>query len=137
MVKGTSRRVIVVDSPDTELFEQAIFIVRNDAMNRNGVTAQRLVDEACRVARTCGRTATCSKRSFFRRGSPALWCGVGAGGSFLLVVLSGLGFCQFLPLTPHKSCRLFRRRTCKVYRFLLSGIGVIFMRGGAGLFFRF
>ena len=39
MVKGTSRRVIVVDSPDTELFEQAIFIVRNDAMNRNGVTA--------------------------------------------------------------------------------------------------
>ena len=41
MVKGTSRRVIVVDSPDTELFEQAIFIVRNDAMNRNGVTAQR------------------------------------------------------------------------------------------------
>ena len=57
--------VIVVDSPDTELFEQAIFIVRNDAMNRNGVTAQRLVDEACRVARTCGRTATCSKRSFF------------------------------------------------------------------------
>ena len=36
MVKGTSRRVIVVDSPDTELFEQAIFIVRNDAMNRNG-----------------------------------------------------------------------------------------------------
>ena len=71
MVKGTSRRVIVVDSPDTELFEQAIFIVRNDAMNRNGVTAQRLVDEACRVARTCGRTATCSKRSFFRRGSGA------------------------------------------------------------------
>ena len=60
----------MVDSPDTELFEQAIFIVRNDAMNRNGVTAQRLVDEACRVARTCGRTATCSKRSFFRRGPP-------------------------------------------------------------------
>ena len=57
MVKATSPRVIVVDSPDTELFEQAIFIVRNDAMNRNGVTAQRLVDEACRVARTCGRRA--------------------------------------------------------------------------------
>ena len=80
MVKGTSRRVIVVDSPDTELFEQAIFIVRNDAMNRNGVTAQRLVDEACRVARTCGRTATCSKRSFFRRGSPPPR---GGGGCFL------------------------------------------------------
>ena len=50
MVKGTSRRVIVVDSPDTDLFEQAIFIVRNDAMDRGGVTAQQLVDEACRGA---------------------------------------------------------------------------------------
>ena len=89
MVKGTSRRVIVVDSPDTELFEQAIFIVRNDAMNRNGVTAQRLVDEACRVARTCGRTATCSKRSFFRRGSPALWGCIGAGGIALGLQLAG------------------------------------------------
>ena len=89
MVKGTSRRVIVVDSPDTELFEQAIFIVRNDAMNRNGVTAQRLVDEACRVARTCGRTATCSKRSFFRRGSPALWGCIGAGGIAPAVSING------------------------------------------------
>ena len=50
MVRGTSRRVIVVDSPDTDLFEQAIFIVRSDAVSREGVTAQQLVSEACRVA---------------------------------------------------------------------------------------
>ena len=75
MVKGTSRRVIVVDSPDTELFEQAIFIVRNDAMNRNGVTAQRLVDDACRKK---------------KRESPALWGGFGAGGSALAWLLSVL-----------------------------------------------
>ena len=31
MVKGISRRVVVVDSPDQRFFEQAIFIVRNDA----------------------------------------------------------------------------------------------------------
>ena len=67
----------------------------------------------------------------------ALFGGVGAGGSHLLAVLSGLGFCQFPPLMPHKSCRLFRRRTCKVCRFRLSGVGVIFPRGGAGLFLRF
>ena len=36
MVKGTSRRVIVVDSPDPKLFEQAIFIVRNDAFTQEG-----------------------------------------------------------------------------------------------------
>ena len=57
--------------------------------------------------------------------------------AILLAVLSGLGFCEFTPLMPHKSCRLFRCRTCKVCRFLLSGFGVIFPRGGAGLFLRF
>lgn len=38
MVKGISRRVVVVDSPDQRFFEQAIFIVRNDA-GGEGVTA--------------------------------------------------------------------------------------------------
>ena len=31
MVKGISRRVVVVESPDQRYFEQAIFIVRNEA----------------------------------------------------------------------------------------------------------
>ena len=34
MVKGISKQVIVVHSPDPKLFEQAIFIVRNDAYLR-------------------------------------------------------------------------------------------------------
>lgn len=51
MVKGTSRRVIVVDSPDPKLFEQAIFIVRNDAFSSEGVTPQQVLGEACRIAR--------------------------------------------------------------------------------------
>ena len=89
MIRGTSRRVIVVDSPDTELFEQAIFIVRSDASSRSGVTQQRLVDEACRVARSCGRTQT-RTRSLLRRGSPALWGCVGAGGIALAWLLSAL-----------------------------------------------
>lgn len=53
MVKGTSRRVIVVDSPDPKLFEQAIFIVRNDAFAQEGVTSQQVLGEACRIARSC------------------------------------------------------------------------------------
>jgi len=53
MVKGTSRRVIVVDSPDPKLFEQAIFIVKNEAFSTEGVTSQQLLGEACRIARTC------------------------------------------------------------------------------------
>lgn len=53
MVKGISRRVIVVDSPDPKLFEQAIFIVRNDAFAQEGVTSQQVLGEACRIARSC------------------------------------------------------------------------------------
>lgn len=59
MVKGTSRRVIVVESPDPEFFEQAIFIVRNDVYERQGVTAQQVLGEACRIAR--GYAATAAK----------------------------------------------------------------------------
>ena len=51
MVKGISRRVIVVDSPDPKLFEQAIFILRNDALTKEGVTPQQVLGEACRIAR--------------------------------------------------------------------------------------
>lgn len=89
MVKGTSRRVIVVDSPDTELFEQAIFIVRNDVLSDSGVTARQLVDEACRVARSYGRTCT-MRRRLFRRGTPLFWGALGAGGIGLIWLLTAL-----------------------------------------------
>lgn len=48
MVKGVSRRVIVVPSPDTRFFEQAIFIMKDEA--QKGVSPQRVLEEACRVA---------------------------------------------------------------------------------------
>ena len=89
MVKGTSRRVIVVDSPDTELFEQTIFIVRNDVLSDRGVTARQLVDEACRVARSYGRTYT-TRRRLFRRGTPLFWGALGAGGIGLIWLLTSL-----------------------------------------------
>lgn len=61
MVKGTSRRVIVVESPDPELFEQAIFIVKNDVFTRGGVTQQQVLGEACRIVRGYAATATPAK----------------------------------------------------------------------------
>lgn len=66
MVKGTSRRVIVVDSPDPKLFEQAIFIVKNDAFTQEGVTSQQILGEACRIARGCA-SAPAAKPPFWRR----------------------------------------------------------------------
>lgn len=49
MVKGISRQVIVVDSPDPKLFEQAIFILRHDAVGREGITDAALLKEAKRL----------------------------------------------------------------------------------------
>jgi hypothetical protein len=48
MVKGISRQVIVVQSPDKKLFEQAIFILKEDAV---GVTEEALMKEAQRIIR--------------------------------------------------------------------------------------
>ena len=49
MVKGISRQVIVVHAPDPQLFEQAIFILRDDAIARDGITDERLLKEAKRI----------------------------------------------------------------------------------------
>ena len=40
MVKGMARRVVVVKSPDKRVFEEAIFILRDDALRDSGVTAE-------------------------------------------------------------------------------------------------
>lgn len=48
MVKGISRQVILVHSPDKKLFEQAIFILRDDARE---VTEEMLLKEAERAIR--------------------------------------------------------------------------------------
>jgi hypothetical protein len=50
MVKGVARRVIVVKAPDKRLFEQAIFIVKEDAFAQEGVTEEQVLAEAQRVA---------------------------------------------------------------------------------------
>ena len=84
MVKGTSRRVIVVDSPDPKLFEQAIFIVRNDAFSQEGVTSQQVLGEACRIARSCAAPQTI-KPPLWRR--VPLWCWLAAGGALAASVL--------------------------------------------------
>ena len=46
MVKGISRQVIVVQSPDPKLFEQAIFILKDRAVGGEGVTDEALLKEA-------------------------------------------------------------------------------------------
>ena len=45
MVKGISRQVILVHSPDPKLFEQAIFILKDEAVE-TGITEEALLKEA-------------------------------------------------------------------------------------------
>ncbi len=45
MVKGISRQVIVVRTPEPQLFEQAIFILKEDAVGQ-GITDELLLKEA-------------------------------------------------------------------------------------------
>ena len=49
MVQGVTRQVIVVRSPDPRFFEQATFIVKEDAFKK-GVTADEVLQEARRAA---------------------------------------------------------------------------------------
>ena len=46
MVKGISKQVIVVNSPDKKMFDQAIFILSDEAMKHNGVSNDELLKEA-------------------------------------------------------------------------------------------
>lgn len=52
MVKGISRQVILVHSPETQLFEQAIFILKD---NQKSVTDEMLLKEAKRIINSSGK----------------------------------------------------------------------------------
>lgn len=65
MVQGVSRQVIVVKSPDPRFFEQAIFIVKEDAFGK-GASAEAVLQEARRAAdgylkRSSGWRRACRK----------------------------------------------------------------------------
>ncbi|MGI6498320.1 MAG: translation initiation factor 2 [Oscillospiraceae bacterium] len=88
MVKGVSRQVIVVKSPDPRLFEQAIFIVR-DAPSVSGVTAEQVLEEARRVANGYVRQKAGWSR-WFHRVLPAFFFAAGAAAASLAWLLGTL-----------------------------------------------
>lgn len=85
MVKGISRRVIVVDSPDPQIFEQAIFILRTDC---GGVSSQQLVDQAVRIAKNYARCQGLPRRRV--RVPGWLWAAIGAAAIGLTWLLCTL-----------------------------------------------
>ena len=78
MVKGISRQVILVHSPDRKLFEQAIFILRDDARE---VTEEMLLKEAEQAIRFPQVKAKCCG---------PIWAAGGAAVTGLVWVISAI-----------------------------------------------
>lgn len=74
MVKGISRQVIVVQSPDPQLFDQAIFILKDSVVGKRGITDEMLLREARCLIRNGG-----AKRKKLWYYGPA-WAALGAAG---------------------------------------------------------
>ena len=77
VVKGITRQVILVKSPDPRLFEEAIFIVKEEALNREGVTPERVMREARQAADGYLKQGRAWNRRLDRLPA-ALWGAVGA-----------------------------------------------------------
>lgn len=78
MVKGTNRRVVVVKSPDPQIFEEAIFIIREDLFHRGG-SADKVLQEARQAANAyLRRTTGEGRRRFWARIPGTLFAAAGA-----------------------------------------------------------
>ena len=86
MVKGISRQVILVQNPDPELFEQAIFILKDEAIAQ-GVTDEQLLKEAKRLMRSPGKTASRKMLSY-----GPVWAAMGAALTAVVWLLTACVF---------------------------------------------
>ena len=88
MVKGISRQVIVVNAPEPKLFEQAIFILRDNM--GEGITDETLLKEARQIIRA--ETGRGKRRHLHFYG--AFWAAAGAAAMGLAwVITAWIGYC--------------------------------------------
>lgn len=85
MVKGISRQVLVVHAPDQKLFDQAIFILKDEAVGKEGITDEMLLKSADKLLHSASKG---KKPTLLRYG--AVWACAGAlatGAAWLLTSL--------------------------------------------------
>ncbi len=81
VVRGTNRRVVVVRSPDPLIFEEAIFVIREDLFRRED-SADKVLRQARQAADAYLRkTAGPGRRSRFARLPASLYAGLGAAAA--------------------------------------------------------
>jgi hypothetical protein len=103
MVKGITRQVILVKSPDPNLFEEAIFIVKEEALAREGVSADQVLKQARQAADGYLKQGRVWNHRLHRLSGP-LW---GVAGALLACV--GWALWLFV-LGPH--ARRWHRMSC-------------------------
>lgn len=77
MVKGVARRVVVLTSPDPRHFEQAIFLLREDALG-GAPPEEQVLDQAQAVAEAYLQRSLPRYRRWRRLWVPLLWTLTGA-----------------------------------------------------------
>ncbi|MBQ3009962.1 MAG: translation initiation factor 2 [Oscillospiraceae bacterium] len=90
MVKGLSRKVIIVKSPDPKIFEQAIFIVRDDFFSSQGIGEKELLRQAKQAAN--GYVNQTYGWHRFHSFYPMVFGVVGAAAVALLWICTGILF---------------------------------------------
>ena len=82
MVRGITRQVVVVRGPDPKIFDQAIFLVRDDVLAQGGVTEEALLQQAREACVQGPANVPLLKK--------LLWAACGAGVMGLLWLLTVL-----------------------------------------------
>lgn len=83
VVKGVSRRIVVVPSPDPDIFEKAIFIVREDFVGEKGLTEKDILRQARQAAGNYSRSRDRRKGGVFYRLRGGLYAAAGAAAAAL------------------------------------------------------
>ena len=77
LVRGTNRRVIVVKSPDPKVFEEAIFVIREDLFHRE-MSADKVMRQARQAAGAYLRRSVPARRRARLRLPAGVYAGLGA-----------------------------------------------------------
>lgn len=90
MVKGISKRVVIVRAPDTKLFDEAIFILRDGVEGPGrGVGQEEILSEARRVAQLyVSRNTRPKKKRGISLVPGVIFAAAGAGAVGLLWLIS-------------------------------------------------
>ena len=86
MVKGVSRQIIMVDSPDPSMFEKAIFIIRD---GKDGAGYAELMKQAQSIAENYLRENVERRR---KKAAPAAYAAAGAALTGALWLLARFVF---------------------------------------------